>query len=71
MNSISQSLFDYSDRDILTPYNQRLEIYDIVFTSIFIAEAGLKIIAMGFLLHRDAYLRTGWNIIDFIVVVEG
>jgi hypothetical protein len=41
------------------------------FTIIFIAEACLKIIAMGFILHKNAYLRNGWNIIDAIVVFSG
>lgn len=34
-------------------------------------EAVLKIIAYGFLLHPGAYLRNGWNILDFIIVIIG
>ena len=30
-----------------------------------------KIVAMGFVLHPDSYLRNPWNIMDFIVVVSG
>ena len=37
----------------------------------FTVEAVLKIISMGFIVHRFAYLRDGWNWIDFFVVVLG
>jgi len=38
---------------------------------IFTVEAALKILALGFVLHRGSYLRNTWNIMDFIVVVTG
>ena len=38
---------------------------------IFAGEALLKIIAMGFVLHPGAYLRNGWNILDFSIVLIG
>lgn len=48
------------------------------FTYIFIAEAVLKIIAMGFafgkyffIYIRGSYLYDPWNWIDFIVVISG
>jgi voltage-dependent calcium channel L type alpha-1D len=31
----------------------------------------MKIIAYGFLLHPDAYLRNGWNFLDFVIVIIG
>jgi hypothetical protein len=31
-------------------------------------EMGLKIIGMGFVLNKGAYLRDGWNILDFVIV---
>jgi hypothetical protein len=40
-----------------------------IFAGIFIAEALCKIIAMGFAMHKNAYLRDAWNIIDFIIVL--
>jgi hypothetical protein len=41
------------------------------FTNVFfILEGFLKIIAQGFVKHKNSYLRNGWNIIDFIVVVS-
>ena len=30
-----------------------------------------KIVAMGFILHENSYLRNMWNIMDFVVVVSG
>ena len=32
-------------------------------------EAVLKIIGMGFVTHKNSYMREGWNILDFIVVI--
>lgn len=41
------------------------------FLGIFCVEASLKILALGFVLHRGSYLRNVWNIMDFFVVVTG
>lgn len=41
------------------------------FLGIFCVEALLKIVALGFCLHRGSYLRNVWNIMDFVVVVTG
>ena len=37
---------------------------------LFIMEALLKIISQGLIYHKNAYLRDGWNIVDFIVVLS-
>ena len=42
-----------------------------VFLFIFTAECIMKIIAQGFFQHQNAYLRNGWNILDFIIVIIG
>lgn len=42
---------------------------DIFFTSFFVLEMLIKMIAMGVLLTPKAYLKNGWNILDFIVVI--
>jgi hypothetical protein len=39
--------------------------------AIFTLEVILKIIAYGLCLHPNAYLRTGWNLLDFIIVFVG
>lgn len=51
--------------------NLALERVEYVFLVIFTLEAIMKIIAYGFMLHSGAYLRNGWNILDFIIVVIG
>ena len=47
------------------------EYVEYAFLIIFLIEALLKIIAQGFLFHPGAYLRNGWNILDFVIVVVG
>lgn len=42
---------------------------DMAFSVIFIAECTCKIIALGFVFHKNSYLRDGWNVLDFIVVI--
>jgi len=51
-----------------TPFMKRLEIFDICLTSLFCLEMVLKIIALGFFFQPRAYLRSSWNILDFVVV---
>ncbi|XP_048587004.1 voltage-dependent calcium channel type A subunit alpha-1-like isoform X2 [Nematostella vectensis] len=48
-----------------------LEHAEVYFVAIFCIEATLKILALGFVLHPGSYLRNGWNILDFVVVVIG
>lgn len=47
------------------------ESVEYVFLVIFAFECMMKIIAYGFLMHQGAYLRNGWNILDFVIVVIG
>lgn len=54
-----------------TDRNKQLEESEKYFVIIYCIEAATKIIANGFLLHKNAYLRNGWNILDFVVVVVG
>ena len=44
------------------------KIYYII-NLLFTIEMIMKIIAKGFILHKYAYLRNGWNIIDFIICI--
>jgi len=50
-------------------WNEVLDICDQVFSYIFLAECVLKIIAMGYIFHKRAYLRDAWNCMDFAIVV--
>ena len=38
-------------------------------TYLFIIEAAIKIISQGLWMHKNSYLRSGWNTLDFCVVV--
>jgi len=51
--------------------NDFLEEIEIIFTVIFTAECGMRIIALGFIAHPSAYLRNSWNILDFTIVMIG
>jgi hypothetical protein len=46
-----------------------LEVADVIFFFIFWVECVAKVIAMGFLFTNGAYLRQGWNQLDFSVVM--
>uniref|UniRef100_A0A8C8BQB1 Voltage-dependent N-type calcium channel subunit alpha n=1 Tax=Otus sunia TaxID=257818 RepID=A0A8C8BQB1_9STRI len=60
--TVNRSLFIFSeDNDDTEPY----------FIGIFCFEAGIKIIALGFVFHKGSYLRNGWNVMDFVVVLTG
>ena len=46
-----------------------IEDTEILFTVVFTLECVVKVIAMGFLLDDSSYLKDGWNVMDFSVVV--
>ncbi|XP_045030505.1 voltage-dependent calcium channel type A subunit alpha-1 isoform X7 [Daphnia magna] len=54
-----------------TPLARKLEKTEPYFLGIFCVESTLKILALGFALHRGSYLRNIWNMMDFVVVVTG
>lgn len=66
-NTLSMSLAD-TDSQNQTPLENLLEK---VFVSFYLLEMLLKVIGMGFLFNHGAYLRNGWNVIDFVIVVVG
>lgn len=39
-----------------------------LFLSVYLLEMCLKVVAMGFILHRGAYLRDVWNVIDAVLI---
>eukprot|EP00755_Sulcionema_specki_P002765 Sspe_Gene.27001::Locus_11437_Transcript_3_5_Confidence_0.286_Length_6396::g.27001::m.27001 len=47
-------------------YLKQMEYF---FTAAFTLEMCLKVFALGFILHPGSYLRNGWNILDFLIVV--
>jgi voltage-dependent calcium channel L type alpha-1D len=49
--------------------NHILLLFDYIFTSIFTVELLLKLIAYGFVLHKGAFCRSAFNLLDLLVVV--
>jgi len=56
-----------------TTLARTLGVIDIIFSVVFIVEATLKILALGFIRNNyqgvNAYILNGWNLLDFMVVV--
>ena len=53
------------------PKSIYLKYMDVIMTWCFVIEMILKIVSMGFILRPfpHAYLHTGWNILDFVIVI--
>ncbi|XP_061622089.1 voltage-dependent L-type calcium channel subunit alpha-1D isoform X3 [Phyllopteryx taeniolatus] len=51
--------------------NQELETVEYAFLIIFTLETFLKIIAYGLVMHQNSYVRNGWNMLDFVIVIVG
>ncbi|GBP31108.1 Voltage-dependent calcium channel type D subunit alpha-1 [Eumeta japonica] len=47
------------------------EKIEYIFLVIFTGECVMKIVAYGFVAHAGSYLRNGWNLLDFTIVVIG
>lgn len=62
------SRLDDLDATLVNSFIDQTEFY---FTSLFIFEAIIKIVGMGFALERNSYLRDYWNLGDFIIVLAG
>eukprot|EP01062_Namystynia_karyoxenos_P001518 TRINITY_DN1051_c0_g3_i1.p1 TRINITY_DN1051_c0_g3~~TRINITY_DN1051_c0_g3_i1.p1 ORF type:complete len:2258 (+),score=709.38 TRINITY_DN1051_c0_g3_i1:430-6774(+) len=48
--------------------NEVLDVLNVLFSAMFLAEMVLKVLAWGFIAHPGAYLRDGWNVLDAVVV---
>jgi hypothetical protein len=46
-----------------------MKVVDTIFTTLFIIEMVLKVLALGFVCGKRAYIRDPWNQLDFTVVV--
>ena len=62
---------------ILTYYDENVQknsitfiILDYYFNIIFAIESLIKIIAFGFFLDENSYLRESWSVLDFIIVIS-
>lgn len=47
------------------------ETVEYAFLIIFTIETFLKIIAYGLVMHQNSYVRNGWNLLDFVIVIVG
>ncbi|XP_037625796.1 voltage-dependent R-type calcium channel subunit alpha-1E isoform X2 [Sebastes umbrosus] len=70
-NCIVLALEQHLPGEDKTPMSKRLEKTEPYFIGMFCFEAGIKVIALGFVFHKGSYLRNGWNVMDFIVVLSG
>uniref|UniRef100_A0A674P904 Voltage-dependent L-type calcium channel subunit alpha n=1 Tax=Takifugu rubripes TaxID=31033 RepID=A0A674P904_TAKRU len=53
------------------PSPQKIETVEYAFLIIFTIETFLKIIAYGLVMHQNSYVRNGWNLLDFVIVIVG
>lgn len=72
-NSVMLAVQDNGDRlhgeNYISIRNLNMGVVDDAFTIIFIAELLLKILARGFMLHKNAYCRDAWSYLDMLVVI--
>ncbi len=70
-NCVVLALEEHLPNHDKTPLAVQLEATEQYFLAIFCIEASCKIIALGFIFHKNSYLRSVWNIMDFTVVITG
>ncbi|XP_077858700.1 voltage-dependent L-type calcium channel subunit alpha-1S isoform X3 [Macaca mulatta] len=70
-NCVALAVYLPMPEDDNNSLNLGLEKLEYFFLIVFSIEAAMKIIAYGFLFHQDAYLRSGWNVLDFTIVFLG
>ncbi|XP_065407105.1 voltage-dependent L-type calcium channel subunit alpha-1D isoform X5 [Chrysemys picta bellii] len=70
-NCVALAVYIPFPEDDSNSTNHNLEKVEYAFLIIFTIETFLKIIAYGLLLHPNAYVRNGWNLLDFVIVVVG
>ena len=58
-----------SKNDSSTGGNELVELTEPIFTAVFTIECAIKIMAQSFLLDDTSYLKDGWNVLDFTVVI--
>jgi hypothetical protein len=60
------------DEPNISDYKHKIvSIFHYIFLAMFIIEATIKIIVMGFVAGKRAYLKDGWNRLDFFIVLVG
>ncbi|CAH2313140.1 voltage-dependent L-type calcium channel subunit alpha-1D [Pelobates cultripes] len=70
-NCVALAVYVPFPEDDSNSTNHNLEKVEYAFLIIFTIETFLKIIAYGLVMHPNAYVRNGWNLLDFVIVIVG
>ena len=62
-SSVKLAVDTYIDQSLIS------DVVDISINLIFMSEACVKIVSMGFVIHEKSYLRESWNIMDFTIIL--
>lgn len=68
-DSVLMAMYDYSDSN--EARNALFDKIGTVFSFLYLGELLVKVISIGLVLNKTAYLRDGWNVIDITVVISG
>ncbi|XP_062855271.1 voltage-dependent L-type calcium channel subunit alpha-1D [Trichomycterus rosablanca] len=70
-NCVALAIYIPFPEDDSNSTNHDLETVEYAFLIIFTVETFLKIIAYGLVMHQNSYVRNGWNMLDFVIVIVG
>uniref|UniRef100_A0A8C1N4Y7 Voltage-dependent L-type calcium channel subunit alpha n=1 Tax=Cyprinus carpio TaxID=7962 RepID=A0A8C1N4Y7_CYPCA len=70
-NCVALAVYIPFPEDDSNSTNHDLETVEYAFLIIFTIETFLKIIAYGLVMHQNSYVRNGWNMLDFVIVIVG
>nr|XP_055023196.1 voltage-dependent L-type calcium channel subunit alpha-1D isoform X1 [Misgurnus anguillicaudatus] len=70
-NCVALAVYIPFPEDDSNSTNHDLENVEYAFLIIFTIETFLKIIAYGLVMHQNSYVRNGWNMLDFVIVIVG
>ncbi|XP_034151619.1 voltage-dependent L-type calcium channel subunit alpha-1D isoform X5 [Esox lucius] len=70
-NCVALAIYIPFPEDDSNSTNHDLETVEYAFLIIFTIETFLKIIAYGLVMHQNSYVRNGWNMLDFVIVIVG
>ncbi|XP_074537926.1 voltage-dependent L-type calcium channel subunit alpha-1D isoform X4 [Halichoeres trimaculatus] len=71
VNCVALAIYIPFPGDDSNSTNQELETVEYAFLIIFTIETFMKIIAYGLVMHQNSYVRNGWNMLDFVIVIVG
>ncbi|XP_041446906.1 voltage-dependent L-type calcium channel subunit alpha-1D isoform X3 [Xenopus laevis] len=70
-NCVALAVYIPFPEDDSNSTNHNLETVEYAFLIVFTIETFLKIVAYGLVMHPNAYVRNGWNLLDFVIVIVG